>query len=102
MGLTHALALIKMEQLGIPYDEAVRLVKQEDNRIEAEAARAIVGLEGSIGMYRQPLKDLYQQKAEDLAWEKYDMSFYELPEDTQSKIYNMVVELVNESFLVEE
>ena len=50
---------------------------------------------------RQPLdiKALYQAKAEELALEKYDQDFYNLPNDTQLVLYNLAMEQVNDNLI---
>lgn len=44
-GLNHALALIKMEQLGITYDEALKLIMAENEVIDAGIRAAIINLD---------------------------------------------------------
>lgn len=43
-GLNHALALIKSEQLNISYEEALKLVLEEDKKIEAKIREAVIGI----------------------------------------------------------
>ena len=45
-GLNRALALIKSEQLKITYEEALRVVIEENRQTESKAAKAILELPG--------------------------------------------------------
>lgn len=45
------------------------------------------------------LKGLYQAKSEELAQEKYALEFYDLPEKTQLVIYELAMELVNDTLI---
>ena len=47
------------------------------------------------------LKDMYQEKAEELAQEEYKTDFYDLPEDTQMAVYNLAMGLVTDRLMDE-
>jgi hypothetical protein len=46
-------------------------------------------------------KDRIQNKAEELAREKYDKDFYDLPEKIRDKIYNLAMELYKDHYAAE-
>lgn len=43
------------------------------------------------------LKDMYQNKAEELALEDYDSEFYDLLDDTRLIVYNLAIEQVHDN-----
>lgn len=46
------------------------------------------------------LKDMYQEKAEDLAEQRFGKDFYDLDDQTQNIIYNEAIVLVDDSLIL--
>ena len=47
------------------------------------------------------LKDRYYERAEELAYERYDCGFYDLPQDKQTEIYEEAIHGVAENLFAQ-